>query len=216
MLSPLTAGKRTIRSVQVALSASSLNDGDVFLLDAGLTIYQWNGSSASRQEKFKALELATKIKDAERGGKAKLVFLESGQNGADAAPFWSLLQGSQSDVKSAEDGGSDDSVKAEAASLWRISDASGSLQITEVARGKLTKDMLDDQDVFLLDGGGEVFVWSATSGTVAARCGCSGPTRQRLDGHRHSLVSLSFFLACFPFVALCLCQDRQGSHQGCE
>ena len=153
--------------MQVALSASSLNDGDVFLLDAGLTIYQWNGSSASRQEKFKALELATKIKDAERGGKAKLVFLESGQNGADSAAFWSLLQGSQSDVKSAEDGGSDDSVKAEAASLWRISDASGSLQITEVARGKLTKDMLDDQDVFLLDGGGEVFVWSATSGADA-------------------------------------------------
>jgi hypothetical protein len=78
-------GKRNVRSVQVELKASSLNDGDVFLLDVGLTIYQWNGATANRQEKFKALELATKIKDAERGGKAKLIFLESNNDDADSA-----------------------------------------------------------------------------------------------------------------------------------
>lgn len=44
-------GKRNVRSTQVELKASSLNDGDCFLLDNGLTIYQWNGATANRQEK---------------------------------------------------------------------------------------------------------------------------------------------------------------------
>lgn len=40
-----------------------------------------------------------------------------------------------------------------------VSDASGSLQITEVAKGKLAKDMLKSEDVFIVDAGSELFVW---------------------------------------------------------
>ena len=154
-------GKRNVRSAQVDLDAASLNEGDVFILDAGLTIYQWNGKSANMQEKFKALELATKIKDAERGGKAKLVFLESSQSGSEADAFFGQLKGSKADIKAADAAGGDDAVKSEPASLWRISDSAGggSVQISEVARGKLERSMLVDSDVFLLDGGGCVFVW---------------------------------------------------------
>jgi hypothetical protein len=52
------------------LKADSLNDGDVFILDAGLKLYQWNGAGASRQEKSKGLDVARKIKDEERSGRA--------------------------------------------------------------------------------------------------------------------------------------------------
>ena len=55
--------------------------------------------------------------------------------------------------------GSSASSASDVASLWRVSDSTGTLQMTEVARGKLTKDMLDPSDVFILDAGGEVFVW---------------------------------------------------------
>jgi hypothetical protein len=171
-------GKRNVRSTQVELSARSLNEGDVFLLDAGLTIYQWNGSSASRQEKFKGLELATKIKDSERGGKAKLVFLESGDQGSAVDAFYGILKGSPADVRSAEEGGSDDAVSNAPASLWRVSDASGSMEITKVAEGRLERSMLDPNDVFLLDGGGEVFIWSVCkqrceSSSLLSRLSCS-------------------------------------------
>ncbi len=47
----------------------------MFILDGGLTLYQWNGSGANRYEKVKGLELLTKINSDERGGKAQLVFL---------------------------------------------------------------------------------------------------------------------------------------------
>jgi hypothetical protein len=36
-------GKVNVRVVEVPLSCMSLNSGDVFILDAGLNIYQWQG-----------------------------------------------------------------------------------------------------------------------------------------------------------------------------
>ena len=49
-----------------------MNSGDVFILDMELTIYVWNGSQAGRLEKVKGLDVARRIRDEERGGRAKL------------------------------------------------------------------------------------------------------------------------------------------------
>ena len=49
-----------------------MNSGDVFILDLGLTIYVWNGNEAGRLEKIKGLDVARRIKDEERGGRAKI------------------------------------------------------------------------------------------------------------------------------------------------
>lgn len=46
-------GKRTVRVSTVPLSAASLNAGDVFILDAGLKIYIFNGRYANKFEKTK-------------------------------------------------------------------------------------------------------------------------------------------------------------------
>jgi gelsolin len=43
---------------QVGLSSKSLNEGDVFILDNGLAIYQWSGSKSTGQERHKAMEFA--------------------------------------------------------------------------------------------------------------------------------------------------------------
>lgn len=49
-----------------------MNSGDVFLLDMGMTIYVWNGSQAGRLERVKGMDIARRIRDEERGGKAKI------------------------------------------------------------------------------------------------------------------------------------------------
>lgn len=46
-------GKRTVRVSTVPLSVASLNAGDVFILDAGLKIYIFNGRFANKFEKTK-------------------------------------------------------------------------------------------------------------------------------------------------------------------
>jgi len=53
----------------------------------------------------------------------------------------------------------------------KLSDASGMLTFTEVASGKLSKSMLDSNDVFVCDTGAEIFSWIG-----------KGASRQERDG----------------------------------
>lgn len=65
-------GRRNVRVTQVRLAWDSMNSGDVFILDLGLTIYVWNGKEASRLEKIKGLDVARRIRDEERGARAAI------------------------------------------------------------------------------------------------------------------------------------------------
>ncbi|CAB1353883.1 unnamed protein product, partial [Coregonus sp. 'balchen'] len=45
-------GKKRISAMEVEMSWESFNLGDVFLLDSGKTIIQWNGPESNRQERL--------------------------------------------------------------------------------------------------------------------------------------------------------------------
>lgn len=146
-------GKKAIRVTQVPLSGTSLNSGDVFLLDLGMKIYQWNGKASSGQERMKAAQLARAISD-ERKGLPKVTVLAEG----DTAPeFWEAL-GGETPIKSAGEGGADEHVK-DIKRIFQLSDASGKLEFTLKAEGSFSRDLLDSNDVFVLDTGAEVFIW---------------------------------------------------------
>jgi len=149
-------GKKKVRVSQVELSRESLNSGDVFILDAGLTVYQWNGKDSGPMEKNKGATLCRAIDD-ERKGQPKVVVLEETSNNHE---FWTLL-GGHGAIHSAAEGGNDDESKPQGEKkLFRLSDATGSLTFKEVATGKdVTKAKLDSSDVFILDTGAEVFAW---------------------------------------------------------
>ena len=66
-------GRRNIRVLEVRLAWDAMNCGDVFILDDGMNIYVWNGREASRVEKIKALDVARRINNEERGAKAKIL-----------------------------------------------------------------------------------------------------------------------------------------------
>ena len=66
-------GRRNIRVQQTKLSWASMNSGDVFILDGGLTIWVWLGSQSGRLERMKGFDVARRIRDEERGGRAELI-----------------------------------------------------------------------------------------------------------------------------------------------
>lgn len=160
-------GKRNIRIEQVELSYKSLNHGDVFILDDGKTIYCWNGKDSSKRERIKAAEIARKIKDDERGGKARVVLIDSGYD-PDSSFFKAL--GEKGPIKSAEEGGDDVEFEKQSKieiALYRVSDASGDLKIEECARPPLKKEDLDTDDCFILDSGPSgVFSWIGKGCTI--------------------------------------------------
>lgn len=148
--------KKGVRVTEVALASSSLNQGDVFILDRGMEIFQWNGTDASIPEKRKANEITAQIRE-ERLGKPHVTVMDGLE---DNPAFWEVL-GEKSAVKSASEGG-DDSKHAGAAhvkKLFKVSDASGALEMTEVASGHFGKESLDSNDVFIVDTEPSLYVW---------------------------------------------------------
>ena len=156
-------GKRTIRVKQVECKASSLNSGDVFILDKGDDIYQWNGADASRKEKSKGLEVTVGIKDDERGGKAKLHVFDEGQ---ESEAFWEVLGGKAAVAPATSDEKSETTAPSK---LLVVSDASGTMTVEEVATGGLAKEMLKTEDAFIVDNDTEIFVWVGKGANVDER-----------------------------------------------
>jgi advillin len=152
-------GRRVIRSREVNLSTSSLNTGDVFILDAGLKLYLWYGPKANTREKAKGVEVVSRIRDDERGARAEVIFMEEDPTNQE---FWNALGGYADITSEGEPDELEERVLADQIKLFRVSDATGSMSIDQVTvpDGKLRKDMLATEDVFILDAGRrEIFVW---------------------------------------------------------
>jgi len=170
-------GKKNCRVIQCPeLNSKQLNSGDVFILDNGLEIIQWNGNKSSVAERRKAADLSQAIAQ-ERGGLAKVKVNE--EDNEDES-FWKCL-GGKGPIKSAEEGGSDD-VKEFTKVLFRLSDASGSMKFTKEAEGPaVKKNKLDSNDVFILDVGAEVFTWVGKGATKEEKNKALGFAQQYLN-----------------------------------
>eukprot|EP00056_Hartaetosiga_gracilis_P012462 m.198992 g.198992 ORF g.198992 m.198992 type:complete len:666 (-) comp13692_c2_seq2:133-2130(-) len=139
-----------------------MNEGDVFVLDAGRDIFQWNGKECSRVEKTKGLEVTKRIRDEERGGNSQIHIIDQGKD--DDTLFWEKFGVSKpAKIASASEGGDDAKHSRAAAAnikLYRVSNASGSMTITEVEETPLKQELLDTMDAFILDtGAAGIFVW---------------------------------------------------------
>jgi len=139
--------KTVVRKVK--LDTSSLNEGDIFILDLGKKVYQFNGHQASIGERHEAAK-ATRSIDDQRGS-VEIVVCTS----ADADDgFWGPL-GGKKPIKTAAQGGSDADVAAKK-KLFKLSDESGKMDFTEVAPKKFS---LESDEVFIFDCINVIWVW---------------------------------------------------------
>lgn len=159
-------GRRFARVKRVEAKHTSLNSGDVFILDAGLKIYLWNGKESHRLEKAKALDVATNIKNQERGGRAAIISLNDGQDDDDV-DFWKALGASgRVKVADAAAGGDDESFeKSSAGKLYQVED-SGSVA---AVGGELSKESLTTSGSFILDCETEIYVWLGKQSSASSR-----------------------------------------------
>jgi len=160
-------GKKKVRVVEVPLKVDSLNIGDVFILDNGMDIYQWQGKAAGRMEKWAAGNLCRAIDD-ERRGKPEVHVMTQGDK--DEAVFFKFF-GEGVDSSAVQGEGADDAEweKKSEKIMFQLSDASGSLTFTEVCKGKLDKSKLNGDDVFIVDCGCEIFVWIGSKSSKEER-----------------------------------------------
>jgi hypothetical protein len=156
----IVKGKRYPRVFTLEAKASSLNEGDVFILDMGMKLYFWPGHECNVNEKGKGMEILINIKNAERGGHP--VTLYPRDDAECEGDFWAELGGKPDQINPAVP---DEGVEAGASSanmsynLFRVSNESGTLETIEVTERPLRKDHLDTNDTFILELNDMIFVW---------------------------------------------------------
>ena len=173
-------GFKQTRCVQVELSAASLNGGDVFLLDVGYRLFQWNGKEANHLERGKALQVAKGIidervnldnlKDATGNPVESVehVFLDQGEKSEDHAEFWALLGGSKSDVQPAlEDSLEDDKAASKDTVLYQLHEDEATGKLSKTKCKGVYRAHLDETDTFILVCPGEIFAWIGKKATVS-------------------------------------------------
>ncbi|KAM8982146.1 advillin isoform 3-T3 [Sarcophilus harrisii] len=161
-------GKRHIAATEVDVSWDSFNLGDVFLLDLGRVIIQWNGPESNTGERLKAMLLAKDIRDRERGGRAEIGVIE-GDNEAASSNLMKILQdilGERSLIKPATSDELLDQEQKANITLYHVSDSDGQLTVTEVSTRPLVQDLLNHEDCYILDhGGSKIYVWKGRGAT---------------------------------------------------
>jgi gelsolin len=156
-------GKKNIVVNQVPAARSRLNSDDVFILDMGLTIYQWNGSGANTFEKTKAMGYLNNLK-VERSGKAIVTdVVDEDSSGVDEShPFYAALQAEDVQITPVAF-----SVESPVPELFRISDEGGSLEFSHVKTGAIERSELNSNDVFIVDTPKTCFVWIGSGASPA-------------------------------------------------
>lgn len=148
--------------VEIKCARESLNHGDAFILDAGATIYTWFGDECSPFEKSAANLAAEQLESTRHGAATATQDIDE--------CFWEKL-GGEGPIKSKEEA-EDVLPKVEPVGegvLYKLSDATGELSVTEIGRGDLKLSMLTSDDVYLCDPGPELIVWVGRKASAKER-----------------------------------------------
>ncbi|KAK8091813.1 actin depolymerizing protein [Apiospora hydei] len=182
---PYATRADSVMVYEVPPSWRSLDEDDVFVLEAQGKIWVWQGARCSPMEKAKAAQVVHDMTTAKHMDVEVVAQTESRHRA-----IVSMLGGD------AEDGGPNDDPnitfhaprpifsarqkqKQEGQQqqrnmrprrLYRLSDASGQLQLSlEKDQGPMRKSDLDSNDVFLLDDGAHVWVWQGQGASKAEK-----------------------------------------------
>ncbi|XP_031199965.1 villin-like protein isoform X2 [Mastomys coucha] len=154
-------GRKHVTATEVALSWNSFNKGDIFLLDLGKVMIQWNGPKASISEKARALSLTFSLRDRERGGRAQIGVVDPENEAPNLLRIMEAVLGRRSGSLCA-------SVPSSRASqlqkgnvrLYHVCEKGTDLVVQEVATRPLTQDLLQEAGCYLLDQGGfKIYMW---------------------------------------------------------
>lgn len=172
--------KQQIYVIEVPLCKERLNHNDVFILDLGLNIFQWNGSSSSKDEKFKAMQYLQNIRSDRP--KAETETLED-ENTPETHRFYTSLTGQDEPnlVKP---------LTPEEKQLIKVSDEHGHVKTTEVKKGHISSGDFNSNDVFILDTGDQCFVWVGKNASHSEKQSGLGYAHAHLMKTSHPLAPI--------------------------
>lgn len=149
---------RRITCTEIPCKKGNLTSDDVFIIDTGDVLYQWNGSKCSADEKFKAAQEIAKIKGSR--SKARTETIEERES-VPTHPAIMVLKDGESKKKT--------QTKGER-KMFRVSDEDGSLDMDEIASGDaVSSSLLTQDDVYIINTGEHCYCWVGAGASVDER-----------------------------------------------
>ncbi|CAG5135435.1 unnamed protein product, partial [Candidula unifasciata] len=145
---------------QIRRSSSQIKEDDVYILDDGNVLYQYNGSNSSPMERSKAAQYLNELKSERGGPKTEVV---DGPDTPKSHPFWKKL--GEDDEGSAFSDDDDDGIPDKR--LLRVNTETGESNV--VKDGSFSLSDLKSDDVFICDNGDIVFVWIGANASPAEK-----------------------------------------------
>ncbi|KAI9218103.1 fragmin60 [Blastocladiella britannica] len=177
---------KSVVARQVAAKSSSLNAGDVFILDKGNHIIQWNGRSASAFEKAKGAQVAQSVA-GERMGKAKVSVIDQERTVPETNEFFEALGGSATDPVAEPT--PDTPVAKRPTALYRLSDVHGVLSFELVKSKGVQQSDLKSEDAFIVDGGYRIVVWIGKNASAEEKKNGVAFAERFLDDQKRSKLA---------------------------
>lgn len=178
-----SGGRVTVKEVPIA--KKSVKEGDIYILDLGTELIQWNGKGANIQEKTKSMTFLQQLKGERSHESMKSSVCDQG----DDAEFWKKLD----DVDDDFDDDDDDELTAGEKQMFRLSDAGNQMAFNKVASGSFDKSLLDPNDVFILDDSSECFVWIGAKASGSERKQAMSHAHNYLMGTDHAVAPITVF-----------------------
>uniref|UniRef100_G1MHM8 Villin like n=1 Tax=Ailuropoda melanoleuca TaxID=9646 RepID=G1MHM8_AILME len=156
----IQAGKH-VSATEVELSWNSFNKNDIFLLDLGKVMIQWNGPETSIPEKARGRALTYSLQDRERGGRAQIGEVNDEVEAADLVQVMEAVLGCRvGSLQATTPSKSINQLQKASVRLYHVCEKDEDLVIQELATCPLTQDLLQEENYYILDQGGfKIYVW---------------------------------------------------------
>lgn len=179
-----------VRAEQLEASCAELSSDDSFVVDAPPAVYVWHGRGASEFEREAAGLVAARLREEEDRERTADDAIVVGEEGAEADEFWQALGGRCA---------YDTTVTGDVATWAPLLEPrlfhctirySGRLNVQEVH--EFEQSDLDADDIMVLDGGDEVYVWVGEGATdeERARAEQMAMVRDQRERDRERSVSI--------------------------
>ncbi|XP_053380634.1 gelsolin-like protein 2 [Mercenaria mercenaria] len=175
--------RKHVEVTEIARCLDMVDSSDVYILDLGLKIYQWNGRNSNKDERFRAAGYVNEIKH--QRGKCTSETIDEGTKSCGA--FYNRLD------EVAESNGNNNvhSTEPLTKKLFRLSDETGQMTFKLEKEGKMTHNDLDTNDVFILDTCNDVFVWIGNDTTNNEKKNAMAYAHNYLMRTQHPLIPIT-------------------------
>ncbi|XP_014772820.1 gelsolin-like protein 2 [Octopus bimaculoides] len=177
--------KKHVEIKEVAKNKDMLDSGDVFILDLGKTIYQWNGAQSNKDEKFKAAMYINDLKNSQSTAITTEV-LEEDSTEPDHEFYKALTEEKEEETAFTIEEGPKE--------LYRLSDSSGKVQFHLEKKGDIGKRDLDSKDVFVIDTKKEIVVWIGADSSTTEKNNAMTYAHNYLMNKANSLLPVTRLL----------------------